>query len=111
MSYKDSADKLTPKQRELYLLMSEISEDCYCAGWMHGNEFRLWDAVTDAADPLHYGMSEIAREDVDRLRALHEEIGGWIEWCDDSDGLPLGEWGPYFIPTAAWLHKVGKSKR
>lgn len=26
-------------------LMSDISEDCWCAGWMSGTEFALWKAV------------------------------------------------------------------
>lgn len=31
-------DKLTPKQQQLANLMSDISEECYYAGWMTGLE-------------------------------------------------------------------------
>src|SRR6185312_5627864 len=46
----------------LACLMSEISEECYCAGWLIGNEHRLWSAMTDPTDDRRYGMGEISQE-------------------------------------------------
>ena len=34
-----SEGNFSEQQTELYELMSEISEDCYCAGWMMGLEY------------------------------------------------------------------------
>ena len=79
---------------ELYELMSDISEDCYCAGWMMGNEFRLWHAITDANDDKRYGQSEIAPQQIQRLKELSQAVGGWWRW-DDKEGaqfVSLEKW-------------------
>jgi hypothetical protein len=41
----DEYDYLTDSQWDLYDRMSGISEDCYCAGWVGGNEYDIWDAL------------------------------------------------------------------
>jgi hypothetical protein len=80
------------RKQELYDLMSGISEECYCAGWMHGNEFRLWDAVTDPNDDRRYGMGEIQEYQVQRLRELSQLVNGWWVWEDDAAFIGLDEW-------------------
>ncbi len=94
---------LTPKQSELYDLMSEISEDCWCAGWLFGNEGSIWTAIVTG--DRRYGMGEMAQADGERCKALADELGGWIVWRDDTtdDGMPVEDWGPYFLPMAEWL--------
>jgi hypothetical protein len=91
----------------LYNLMSDISEECYCAGWMSGNEYTLWAMVRDPAASRHYGMSEVSAEDVEELRQLSEQLGGWVVWWDDGDepGLPATAWGRRFLPMAEWLKR------
>lgn len=95
---------LTLDQCRLYALMSDISEDCYCAGWMSGNEYRLWAAVTNADDDRDYGQGTITDQQITWLQNLAERAGGWIYWRDDrrEPGLPLGEWGPAYMPIDAW---------
>lgn len=99
---------LTPLQHKLYELMSEISEDCWCAGWMDGNEYALWDALKTG--DRTYDMSLMDERLLEDCEALSEEIGGWIEWRDDEHGLPIGSWGPYFIAMPEWMEKFGKDK-
>lgn len=94
------------KQRALYNLMSDISEDCWCAGWMHGNEYALWTLVTDPKSKGgEYGGVKVDQRHIDDLRAISNEIGGWIRWRDDEEdpSLPCEEWGPVFTPMAEWL--------
>ena len=93
------------KQRALYQLMSDISEDCYCAGWMIGNEFTLWEMVADPAAKRDYGQGEVKQWQIDDLRAISTEVGGWIRWRDDEEDkdLPADEWGAVFAPMAEWL--------
>lgn len=88
-------------KHELYQLMSDISEDCYCAGWLIGNEYRLWNAITDPNDDRRYGMSEIAEDDIARLRELSAHAGGWWMW-EDKDDSP----GAMFIALAEWEKHV-----
>jgi hypothetical protein len=92
------------KQRALYQLMSDISENCYCAGWMHGNEYTLWKMVADPTASRRYGQSEVTDEEIAELKAISDDIGGWIRWHDDEDEPDLGaeEWGPRFEPLAEW---------
>lgn len=93
----------TDDERRLYELMSEISEDCYCARWMNGNEFALWDAITTG--DLRYGMGEMDRDQLAQVAALSVKTGKWIIWCDDHDGLDPhdpSEWGPYAITLKEW---------
>lgn len=95
------------KQRALYQLMSDISEECYCAGWMSGNEYTLWRMVSDQTEERRYGMHEVEAEQIDDMRAISAEIGGWIRWRDDDEDKDLAsdEWGPVFTPMAEWLQR------
>lgn len=90
-------------QRELYELMREISEDCYCAGWMLGLEYAIWGALQDG--DLRYGMGEMDAASLLRCRALSLALGGWIVWVDDDiePSLPVDQWGPRFVPMETWL--------
>ncbi len=77
---------------ELAELMGDISEDCYCAGWMMGLEHALWAMVLGG--PREYGMGEVTEEQVARLKQLSDACGGWIVWSE-GDGetfVPLEEW-------------------
>ena len=93
------------KQRALYQLMSDISEDCYCAGWMSGNEYTLWTMVANQDADRRYGLGEVELQQIEELRAISTEVGGWIRWRDDDDdkSLPPSEWGPVFVPMEQWL--------
>ena len=63
--------------------MSNISEETWCAGWLHGLEFLLWDAIQT-------GQSEwITKEDLHDLVELSTLVGGWH---DGEHFIPLDEW-------------------
>ena len=82
----ESADAELQQHRlsQLVTLMSDISEDCWCAGWISGNERALFRmAFMDG--PRRYGMSEVREEDVARLRELAEQTGQWF-YYDDLEG-------------------------
>jgi hypothetical protein len=75
-------------------LMSDLSEFCWCAGWLGGCEDSLWAFVTDG--PGEWGMGEVNQRDVDELRRLSDKAGGWWVW-DNAMG------GNVFVPRAEWL--------
>jgi hypothetical protein len=97
---------MNEKQRELYETMSDISEDCYCAGWYMSNEYHIWSALQDG--DRRYGMGEMDAEQLDKCRTLAEELNGWVIWFDDDDDatLPVEEWGPRFVAMDKWLEKL-----
>jgi hypothetical protein len=78
----------------LEMLMSQVSEEHYCAGWMSGLEFSLWWMLEDSRD---YGAREVSESDLARLRDLHEACGGWWHWQDHEVH------GAVFVQTAEWL--------
>ena len=104
----DRENALTLRQQELYEAMSEISEDCWHAGWMTGNEHAIWDAIQNG--DRTYGQTLMDESLLATCKALSVELGGWIEWRDDEQGLPVEQWGPYFVPMPEWLEKFARNK-
>jgi hypothetical protein len=79
-------------------LMSGISEEHWCAGWLTDLEFRLWDAQAGK-----YGQGVITERQVKLLRLLSEECEGWWHWKEDAEN-------PEFISLAEWRDIVAKRK-
>jgi sodium/hydrogen exchanger family protein len=74
-------------------LMSDVSEDYYCAGWLTGLEFTLWKAATEG--PIPFGMSAIPALTCLQLARLAELCSGWWRWSDEAKEevfVPMGEW-------------------
>lgn len=73
--------------------MSRISEDCYCAGWMDGLEFVLWESIYGGSHD--YGIGQITDDDIETLKELSQACGGWYYWEEDASDaafIPIGEW-------------------
>lgn len=67
--------------------LSAISEEHWCAGWMHDLEFDLWKIVEGG--PREWGWAAVTDADVEALRWLRDQAGGW--WlCDQF--VTLDEW-------------------
>ncbi|OLP06519.1 hypothetical protein BLL52_2755 [Rhodoferax antarcticus ANT.BR] len=88
---------LTDAQHDLFDRMSEISEDCFCAGWIHDNEYSIWRVI--ALGDTSTGYPPMNPRLVRRCKQLANEIGGWIQWTVD---------GPQFAPMAHWLAMVAQ---
>jgi hypothetical protein len=86
---------LTPEARELAEYMSQISEDAWCAGWMHGVEVSLWDIVVNG--PREYGAIFITTDQVNRIRDLADAAGGWIVFDEEEEET--------FVPMAEWIRR------
>lgn len=90
---------LTDPQLDLYDRMSEISEECFCAGWIYDNEYNIWNAIKlDIPAP---GYGPINPRLLRRCQQLSTEIAGWIYWAD----------GPQFAPMAQWLAMVDTRRK
>lgn len=74
-------------------LMTGISEESWCAGWMSGLEFSLWNVEAGT----HYGQEIITERQATLLRLLSEECDGW--WF-------YGENGAEFIRRSKWIKRV-----
>ncbi len=70
-------------------LMSDLSEDLWCAGWLHDLEHDLWGALQGTSS------TRLSPPELEQLRYLSDKCGGWIVWDDRGTGrrwVPLAEW-------------------
>ncbi len=66
----------SPWARLLYWRMSEVSEDCYAARWLIGNEVSLWRMLQGL--DRRYGHCLVSDEVIEELRVLSVQANGWI---------------------------------
>jgi hypothetical protein len=79
--------------------MSDLSEFCWCSGWLSDCESQLWAFVTDG--PGEWGLQNVDQRDIDELRHLSDKAGGWWTWSNALDGNT-------FVPMAEWLARCGQ---
>ena len=77
--------------------MSEISEDYWCAGWLHGLEFSLWKMLRGGS--RDFGTGDVKEEELSKLRQLSQRAGGWVIWDEQKDASMSGN---RFVPLALW---------
>ena len=95
MTFRPSLDALA----SLEDLISSISEECYCAGWLVEIEFWLWEIVSSgASDDVPFGQYWVLASELVILRELSDRIGGWISWSDASRSVE-------FVKMEEWLAK------
>jgi hypothetical protein len=92
----------TIAQEDLHEFMSKLSERCYCAGWLIGTEFRLWEYMTDAEDDGDWGYYRLFSEDRQALESLSQKAEGWVYWASAEQGRTFG--GPAFATFVDWLN-------
>ncbi|HKQ92323.1 MAG TPA: hypothetical protein VJZ77_16820 [Blastocatellia bacterium] len=89
-------------RKRLLSLMEEVSEDHYCAGWLNGLEYRLWQAALQYPQPYKFGVEAIEEKKVEELKGLAEELQEWAVW-DDQAGeeklIPLKDWKRIFAAS------------
>ena len=82
-------------------LMSDISERCWCAGWMSGNEFSLWRLMETGGG--RYGQDEVTPDEAAQLRALSNTLGEWCVWDETAPGCHA------FPSLDDWRRRVERS--
>jgi hypothetical protein len=90
--YKD----LNKEQKALCLLMSDISEEAWCAGWMNGLEYALWYIMLHG--PAKYGWKVINGDTIQQLKNLSEQEECWITFdqVTQETAVSLSEWEAMF---------------
>jgi hypothetical protein len=88
----------SPAARLLKRLMSEISEDTYCAGWYAGCEYSIWSGFTGEILP-DVRAWQIEEETKQELQLLHELAHGWVSWSDAERKL-------IFLTDEAWRYHL-----
>lgn len=80
---------------QLLRIMRDISEDRFCAGWLAGLEFRLWEAIGSEAPEDAF----VDETDILHLRVYHMECDGWWVWWHDEASPAQG---PVFVTYDEW---------
>jgi hypothetical protein len=97
----DRAELQAYREQDLLRLMEDISEDCWCAGWMTGNENALY-RMAHAGGLRKYGLCDVSDDRVNRLRDLSVLTGKWFVW-DDVEGtvaVSLADFARHFPPAS-----------
>ena len=81
-------------------LMTGLSEELWCAGWLVDLEFILWFA--SHGDAAATGSRAATPRQAELLRLLSDEAGGW--WVYGKDG-------PVFLQTEEWLRRLEQAPR
>lgn len=79
-------------------LMTGMSEENWCAGWMVGMEYSLWGCA--AGDG--FGMNAITERQAALLRLLAEECDGWWIYVKGV--------GPKFVRLEWWRTHLSSKK-
>ncbi len=86
--------------QQLGAAMSDISEDCYCAGWLGGTEYfvpELCRRAIRTGRSFYWGHGEVSPERARELVALAEQVGSWADLDEPGVGFVLYQ--PFPIPV------------
>jgi hypothetical protein len=88
--------KRTEKGRIIEQLISDFSEDWWCAGWLENIEHTVWMLGNG------HGELERQKEEAKRIVDLGKEWDVWVRWNDD---LPdeFGEWPIEEVSLSEWI--------
>jgi len=88
------ASKSPEAARQLFALMSDISENCWCASWLSGCEYSLWRFVR-AGVATSWGQADVSVEELRSLMDLSLACNGWWTWNAELGGevfVQFDEW-------------------
>jgi hypothetical protein len=75
-------------QRLLRIVMGDISEEHWAAGWLIGLEVHLW-AMCCGDRIGNYGMGDVPQSQIEELQQLAADAGGWWTY---EEFVPMQEW-------------------
>lgn len=94
--------EFNPQQFRLMALMSDLSEEMWCASWLCGLERSLWEDLHDpnhgsgVHDPAWNGPTTEYQKNLDEIAEAARIAGGWVVWSSANTGnefLTWEEWG------------------
>ena len=85
---------LKEKQNFMPMLISEVSQDIYCAGWYSDIEFILWNWIHDESTIPKIINLRVVKEDLSDLKSISEKLQLWAYWdnIDEDKSIEIQEW-------------------
>lgn len=77
--------------------MEEYSQDGFCASWLDGLEWDIWEASELPESEI---KDNFLRQIAPECRELGEIADGWWTWIDDTADNPI------FIPLDQWRERA-----
>ncbi len=69
-------------------IISDVSEECYAAGWMQHAEYDVWRLMIEGGSWGQRNASEVG-EELGALRSLSQRFDVWVTWCDEHGEEPM----------------------
>lgn len=94
-----NADERKALTNQLGKMMSDISEDCYYAGWLGGTEYlvpELCRRASSSGDSQPWGHSEVTPQNAAVLMEIARQLGHWADL--DEPGIAFEPHDPFPIP-------------
>jgi hypothetical protein len=91
--------------------MSDISEECYCAGWSGGTQYAVPELCRRAiatGETQHWGHGEVTLVKARGLVALAELVGSWADL--DQIGAGYVPFQPFPLPPE-YLEGLDQERR
>jgi len=79
------AVEMTPLAHALATLMSEFSEECWCASWLTDTEFDVWDLIAGRRSSWGMGSTDWD-SDLAAIDELSKAAGVWIVYRINDHG-------------------------
>ena len=94
--------------RALALLISDLSEEAWCASWCHGVEFEVWAQIHNASKHSMGDADTLTDDERAFFRLFSEAIGGWVMWREGPthcvrDGAHSDFGGVVFVERDDWI--------
>lgn len=101
-------DRRRELMQELGTLMSQLSEACFCAGWLGGTELfvpALCQQALVTKSVRYWGVGEVTPELAAKMVDIAERLGHWV----DMDVLAVG-YEPFDpgVPSAHILEELNR---
>lgn len=95
-----SAERRHVLTQRLGRLMAEVSEACYCAGWLGGTEYsvpELCRRAIESGSRQPWGQGDVTPDQALRLAKIADELGHWADL--DEPGVGYEPFAPFPIPA------------
>jgi hypothetical protein len=86
--------------QQIGIAMSDLSEDCHCAGWVRNTEHLIPELCRRAVEldrTQRWGHGEVTPERARELIALADRAASWADLCEPGKGFK--PFHPFPIPA------------